>query len=146
MTTYAKAPAPVLVDLPCGTSSAWHSGTHVFPPEQHRRTPSLSAHQAQKSTRRQRRRTNCDQTYGFRGAAPRAHLCPAGTSQIYRQRGQSKALKFSTQDRTGQVSSFDRGTRSEMFLDAGSSGVSRFGRYVNEAQMEIIVRDTWVLG
>ncbi len=50
MTRNAKAPAPVLVGLPCGTPSAWHSGARVFPPEQHRRTRSLSAHQAQMST------------------------------------------------------------------------------------------------
>lgn len=54
MTRNAKAPAPVLVGLPCGRPSAWHSGTHVFPPEQHWRARSLSAHQAQLSTRRQR--------------------------------------------------------------------------------------------
>ena len=33
MTRDAKAPAPVLVGLPCGKPSAWHSGAHVFPPE-----------------------------------------------------------------------------------------------------------------
>lgn len=51
MASNAKAPAPVLVDLPCGMSSAWHSGTHVFPPEQHRRTPSSLATGVQQSTR-----------------------------------------------------------------------------------------------
>lgn len=43
MAKNAKTPAPVLVDLPGGRSSAWHSGIYVFPPEQHRRTRPLSA-------------------------------------------------------------------------------------------------------
>ena len=94
MTRNAKAPAPVLVDLPCGTSSAWHSGTHVFPPEQHRRTPSLSAHQAQKSTRRQRR--------------PR-------------------------DDERSAIKRTDPAAKSD-------------AEHANEAQAEIIVLDTWVLG
>lgn len=51
MTRNAKVPAPVLVGLPCGTPSAWHSGTYVFPPEQYRRTRSLSANRIQKSTK-----------------------------------------------------------------------------------------------
>lgn len=54
MTRNAKVPAPVLVGLPCGRPSAWHSGTHVFPPEQHWRARSLSAHQARLSTQRRR--------------------------------------------------------------------------------------------
>lgn len=62
MSRNAKAPAPVLVGLPCGTPSAWHSGTHAFPPEQHWRTLSLSAHQAQRSTPRRGRPEHDDRS------------------------------------------------------------------------------------
>lgn len=96
MTRNAKAPAPVLVGLPCGRPSAWHSGTHVFPPEQHWRARSLSAHQARMSTRRQRRSRGDERSATKRtdtAAMPDAeHANGAQAGSISRHQGSSVNL------------------------------------------------------